>query len=802
MKINQFGIRPTEYPTMIEELKQISFYEEKENVTRQWFSFLAKSFPEVQVTSGITEKYQLILATDELTLAEFEETKQPVTKEIFYTVALQLLQFQVEIDFKIASVLEDAKKIGVFVTEKTLSTKEALIEAWYYLLTTHTKNGLSYIDLLASRGYYAERRVAKPLFFNGKAQAVFATDEIIREVVYVEAPLDTDEDGKRDLLKVEILRPVETQEGLRVPSLFTASPYNQGTNPEAGDKATHEVNVPLTRKEPNQVSYEEIQFSRKDVQLPPEREVSGQAKYASETFMREKSYALNDYFLARGFAAVYSAGIGTRDSEGIQTCGSVEQTIATTAIIEWLAGNRRAFTNRTDNIEISAWWSNKKVAMTGKSYLGTLATAAATTGVGGLETIISEAAISDWYQYYRDNGLVIAPGGFPGEDADVLAESTFSRMHDAGDYLKIKDFFNAKQKEMVNLQDRVTGDYNTFWDERNYLPHVKNTYADIIMVHGLNDWNVKPRHVAQLWEALKEVPVEKRLILHQGQHIYIHNMPSLDFNDMMNSWLSYKLYGVENQADKLLPAILVQKNTVEQTWETMEDWVPDQWETRYLSDTQLSENKQTGNASYQDKLSKEQFSIYTKDIAKWETEIKEEESPLEGHRYLGKTTPLERAVTLSGQPVIKLKIASSVNFGMVSVQLVDYGKAKRLKEIPTVLELKGLPLGNQWREEDIKEFQLGGITSNKMITKGHMNLQNRTSSWKTDELAAGEFVDVTFALQPTIYEVPKGHQIGLIVYGTDFGMTVRGNQEITYTIDFEGSEVQLPIYNKANKEVN
>ena len=37
----------------------------------------------------------------------------------------------------------------------------------------------------------------------------------------------------------------------------------------------------------------------------------------------------------------------------------------------------------------------------------------ATTGVDGLEVIIAEAGISSWYNYYRENGLVTSPGGYP-----------------------------------------------------------------------------------------------------------------------------------------------------------------------------------------------------------------------------------------------------------------------------------------------------------------------------------------------------------------------------------------------------
>ncbi|MFR4752890.1 MAG: CocE/NonD family hydrolase [Enterococcus raffinosus] len=72
------------------------------------------------------------------------------------------------------------------------------------------------------------------------------------------------------------------------------------------------------------------------------------------------NHSLNDFFLARGFAVVYGSGIGTRDSDGIQTCGSVEQTTAMVAYIEWLAGNRRAFANRTDNIRHPKAWVEQR----------------------------------------------------------------------------------------------------------------------------------------------------------------------------------------------------------------------------------------------------------------------------------------------------------------------------------------------------------------------------------------------------------------------------------------------------------
>lgn len=65
--------------------------------------------------------------------------------------------------------------------------------------------------------------------------------------------------------------------------------------------------------------------------------------------------------------------------------------------------------------------------MTGASYNGTLPNAVATTGVEGLKTIIPIAAISSWYDYYRANGAVVAPGGYQGEDTDNMAEAVLTR---------------------------------------------------------------------------------------------------------------------------------------------------------------------------------------------------------------------------------------------------------------------------------------------------------------------------------------------------------------------------------------
>ncbi|WP_302051268.1 CocE/NonD family hydrolase, partial [Lactobacillus helveticus] len=82
--------------------------------------------------------------------------------------------------------------------------------------------------------------------------------------------------------------------------------------------------------------------------------------------------------------------------------------------------------------------------------------AIATTGVKGLKTVVSEAAISSWYDYYREHGLVIAPEACQGEDLDLLAETCQSNLWDAGSYLKIKPEYDKMQKQLREKEDRNT----------------------------------------------------------------------------------------------------------------------------------------------------------------------------------------------------------------------------------------------------------------------------------------------------------------------------------------------------------
>ncbi|MFR4752889.1 MAG: hypothetical protein ACLT90_13385 [Enterococcus raffinosus] len=57
----------------------------------------------------------------------------------------------------------------------------------------------------------------------------------------------------------------------------------------------------------------------------------------------------------------------------------------------------------------------------------------------------------------------------------AIRQTAFSKMRNAGDYLHSKEVLLGLFKEKWrSWQDRkIQANYNTFWDERNYLPFIK-----------------------------------------------------------------------------------------------------------------------------------------------------------------------------------------------------------------------------------------------------------------------------------------------------------------------------------------
>ena len=80
----------------------------------------------------------------------------------------------------------------------------------------------------------APAQPARPVFADGQAQIVPAFEDEklwIRQTLFVETEFDSDGDGQRDRMFVDVTRPRQTDtEGLKVPVLYESSPYFAGTS--------------------------------------------------------------------------------------------------------------------------------------------------------------------------------------------------------------------------------------------------------------------------------------------------------------------------------------------------------------------------------------------------------------------------------------------------------------------------------------------------------------------------------------------------------------------------------------------
>src|SRR5688572_20334743 len=355
------------------------------------------------------------------------------------------------------------------------------------------------------------------------------TTQWIRQRLWVETDFDTDGDGKKDRLHVDVTRSAAAEKaGLKLPVIMQSSPYAAGTN--GPREYLWNVKQELGVEPPPRES------------APPSDRQSGPVRHLAD--------GLAATWVPRGIISVSSEQTGTGLSTGCPTVGDVYETNGPKFVIDWLNGRAKGYSTVDGNEEVKATdWTNGRVGMMGGSYLGTLPISAAISGVKGLAAIIPSAPNTSYYHYYRSNGLVRSPGGWLGEDIDFLYDYVHSNRN-----LAMREPCNRIWRDSLfaRNRDRATGDFNDFWAARDQLPHVGNIRAAVLFVHGFNDWNVVPEHTIRMWEALKDRSSDARIYLHQGGHG--GSGPPADY---VNRFWAHYLYDVDNGIDRSPRAMIV-----------------------------------------------------------------------------------------------------------------------------------------------------------------------------------------------------------------------------------------------------
>src|SRR6056297_798569 len=335
-----------------------------------------------------------------------------------------------------------------------------------------------------------DQNLQVPVIEDGQAQIIpeFENPENwIRHDLWVETEFDTDGNGKPDRMHVAVTRPAQTESGdLKLPAIYETSPYYAGTARPPYDffwNVEHELG-----------------------ETPPERKEGPDVQRRTQRPVISNSHIRT--WVPRGFVVVHSSSPGTGLSDGAPTVGGENESLAPKAVIDWLNGRANGYDSRDGGEEVEAFWTTGSVGMTGTSYNGTLPLAAATTGVEGLNAIIPVAPNTSYYHYYRSNGLVRSPGGYIGEDIDVL----YDFIHSGDEAMRDRNNRVVRDTEMAQGMVRITGDYNDFWAGRDYLNQLDDLTAPVLMAHAFNDWNVMPEHSYRIYEALQEKGVDDDLL--------------------------------------------------------------------------------------------------------------------------------------------------------------------------------------------------------------------------------------------------------------------------------------------------
>jgi predicted acyl esterase len=667
-----------------------------------------------------------------------------------------------------------------------------------------TAGAITIVTALFAAGT-AQGEPAVPTFVNGLSQAVFAQGSAnwVNHELWVETTMDTDFDGRRDRVHVDVSRPVETEtDGLKVPVIYEDSPYYAGGADITNWAVDHEIGQPPATR--------------------PRAPF-----FAARNTSPVISTIYESTWVPRGFAVVHSESPGTGHSDGCPNSGAPIETAGATAVIDWLNGRARGYTTQTGDVEVTASWTTGKVGMIGTSYNGTLPIAAASTGVQGLEAIVPISAISDWYDYYRANGMVRAPGGFQGEDLDVLTEYIYSRADETGQ----RTICWPTIEQVAANQDRATGDRSAFWQERSYMKDVGNVRAATLLAHGNNDFNVMTKHAAQFYEALKAQGVPHQFYFHQGGHG--GSPPDV----LINYWFTRYLWGQQNGVENLPKSWVVRSepgacpprestvsgehsNTAALTVADASPFrigftltVPQTNADGTITNTTRVITNISGNtltlasavatAAGQRVVAGATVSLVCSNANP--TPYPEWPDPATGYAVLHPTPggQARGGLTLGGHGGATETLTDDA--GVTAATLMNAASEdSRLLYVTNLLtepvRISGTPQVSLNASFSKAKANLTAILvslpesgNGTILTRGWIDPENRTDDWTTEPVTRGEFYRLRFGLQPKDVVVPAGRRLGLMVLSSDREHTVRPAPGTQVMLHVAASGLSLPV---------
>jgi X-Pro dipeptidyl-peptidase len=423
-----------------------------------------------------------------------------------------------------------------------------------------------------------------------------------------------------------------------------------------------------------------------------------------------------DYYVPRGYARAVFDVVGTRNSGGCFDNGGVRERKTAAQVVEALGAME---------------WSNGKVGMVGISWNGTTPLAAALEDPDHLATIVPQAGLSRWYNYFYDGGIRYF---LDGSNYFSLFQVAGPAAYDTGLAMPPPNNVDDPDRWAAAMEDRYrpcdtvkrqhesyqpNPVYNDYWRRRDYERRADEVTASVFLEVGWRDGNVVPWNSTRFFQALPDDHPKK---LSAG--MWGHGSSEFaDADDVRHAWFDYWLYDIDTGVMDL-PRVDSGLNTGRRTQQS--DWPPRTTARHRLG--LVRSRPAAAGALDALALAEPGEPVYVEsDPPLTEPEMFAGEN--RGNHLTFRSAPLDRDVRISGRPRLDVHARSATDSTHYTPVMYDRGPD-------------------------------GAVD---IITRGFLNARNRNGLDCSEPVPTDEPYHVPVDLWDVDWVVQSGHRLGVVV---------------------------------------